>query len=210
MTHSDFFTTLQFWKRAVAGQPHAPLPQEIEAENEAQYTAWIETLGAAKIAANKAGHPCQFNKGGTSTRRVAWIKSGPHTLKVVFSQKARAQAVTQTSKAAYHSIDFTKQMGKVAELLFKHSLRGEDVTRKELEVFYSIPSNVVTGRVNELLKLSEKAPFEFGGKLYTLTTTTPRLSVCPGASPVKNEGLMWVEVTDNLPEGAQTSLFQAI
>lgn len=207
MSKPDFDTTLIAWKRAVAGQPHAPLPQEIEAESEAQYTSWIETLGATKIAANKAGHTCQFNKGGTSTRRVCWIKSGPHTLKVVFSQKARAQAVTQTSKVAYRNLDFTKQMGKVAELLFKHSLRGEDVTRKEIEVFYSIPSNAVTGRVNELLKLSLEAPFEFGGKMYTLTTTPARLSVCPGASPVKNEGLMWVEVIDNLPVVAQMDLF---
>ena len=207
MTHSDFDTTLTAWKRAVAGQPHAPLPQEIEAENEAQYTAWIETLGAAKIAANKAGHPCQFNKGGTSTRRVAWIKSGPHTLKVVLSQKARAQAVTQTSKVAYHSIDFTTQRGQVAQIIFDFSKQGDDITRKEIEVLFKLPSNVVTGRVNELLKLSLEAPFEFNGKLYTLTTTPARLSVCPGSSPVKNEGLIWVELTDNLPVGAQTSLF---
>ena len=44
MSQPDFDTTLTAWKRAVAKQPHAPLPQEIEAENDAQYTAWIETL----------------------------------------------------------------------------------------------------------------------------------------------------------------------
>ena len=208
MTHSDFFTTLQFWKRAVSGQSHAPLPQQIEAENEAQYNAWIEALMTTKIAANKAGHLCQFNKGGTSTRRVAWIKSGPHTLKVIFAQKARAQAVKETSKAAYHSLDFTTQRGLLAQIIFDCSKNGLDVTRKEIEVLFKLPSNVVTGRVNELLKLSLEAPFEFGGKPYILTTTRPRLSVCPGASPVKNEGLMWVEVTDNKPVGAQTSLFE--
>ena len=198
------------WEQKACGNPYNAFQSEIEAKSEEDFKHMANDIGAVAILMRMAGHTCQFNKGGTSTRRACWIKSGPHTLKVVFSQKARAQAVTETSKAAYHSLDFTKQMGKVAELLFKHSLRGEDVTRKELEVFYSIPSNVVTGRVNELLKLSEKAPFEFGGKMYTLTTTPARLSVCPGASPVKNEGLMWVEVIDNLPVGAQTSLFQAI
>ena len=210
MSQPDFFTTLTAWQRAVAGQPYPTLPQEIEAENETQYNAWIEALMTTKIAANKAGHTCQFNKGGTSPRRVCWIKSGPHTLKIVLSQKARAQAVTQTSKAAYHSIDFTTQRGKIAEIIFAESSKGLDITRKEIESNFGYTSNVVTPRTNELLKLSEKAPFEFNGKMYTLSTTPARLSVCPGASPVKNEGLKWVEAIDNLPVGAQTSLFQAI
>ncbi len=208
MTHSDFFTTLQFWKRAVAGQPHDQLPQQVEAENEAQYNTWVEALASAKIAANKAGHPCQFNKGGAKTRRYCWIKSGPHTLKIVFSQKARAQAVKETSKVAYHKWDFNTQRGQIAEIIFSESLKGLDITRKEIESNFGYTSNVVTPRVNELLELSLKAPFEFGGKMYTLTTTPARLSVCPGASPVKNEGLKWVEVNVNLPVGAQTSLFE--
>ena len=202
-----FINAVAAWYLAIDGKEHPALPQQLEAQTEDQYESWCISLGATKIAANKAGHTCQFNKGGTSTRRACWIKSGPHTLKVVFSQKARAQAVTETSKAAYHSLDFTTQRGLVAQIIFERSSRGLDVTRKEIEALYKLPSNVVTGRVNELLKLSMEAPFVFGGKLYTLTTTPARLSVCPGASPVKNEGLMWVEVTDNLPVGAQTSLF---
>lgn len=204
----DFPTALTAWKRAVARQSHTALPQQIEAENETQYNTWVEALASTKIAANKAGHTCQFNKGGQSSRRACWIKSGPHTLKIVFVPGKRAQAVTETSKAAYHTLDFTTQRGKIAEIIFEGSLHGLDVTRKEIEVHFGLTSNVVTGRVNELLKLSLEAPFEFGGKMYTLTTTTPRLSVCPGASPVKNEGLMWVEVNDKLPVGAQTSLFE--
>ena len=203
----DFPTAITAWKRAVAGQSHTALPQQIEAENEAQYNTWVEALASTKIAANKANYICQFNKGGTSTRRACWIKSGAHTLKVVFVPGKRAQAVTQTSKAAYHTIDFSTQRGQVAQIIFEGSLHGLDVTRKEIEVHFGYTSNVVTGRVNELLKLSLEAPFEFGGKLYTLTTTTPRLSVCPGASPVKNEGLIWVEVIDNLPDGAQIEMF---
>ena len=208
MSQDIFINSITAWKLLVQGEAlKNPLPQEIEAENEAQYNAWIEALMTTKIAANKAGHPCQFNKGGTSTRRACWIKSGPHTLKVVLSQKARAQAVTETSKVAYHTWDFNTQRGQIAEIIFAESSKGLDITRKEIESNFGYTSNVVTPRTYELLKLSLEAPFEFNGKLYTLTTTPARLSVCPGASPVKNEGLMWVEVTDNLPEGAQTSLF---
>lgn len=208
MSQDIFINSITAWKLLVQGEAlKNPLPQEIEAENEAQYNAWIEALMTTKIAANKAGHPCQFNKGGTSTRRACWIKSGPHTLKVVLSQKARAQAVTETSKVAYHTWDFNTQRGQIAEIIFAESSKGLDITRKEIESNFGYTSNVVTPRTYELLKLSLEAPFEFNGKLYTLTTTPARLSVCPGASPVKNEGLMWVEATDNKPVGAQMEMF---
>lgn len=114
----------------------------------------------------------------------------------------RQQAVTQTSKAAYHTIDFTTQRGKIAEAIWNESKAGKDVTRQELSILHGFEKNAVCGRVNELLKASQEAPFEFEGRRYRLVVTEPRLSRFKGASNVKNEGLRWWPV-----EAEQTKLF---
>ena len=119
------------------------------------------------------------------------------------SKATRPQAVAQTSKAAYHTIDFSTQRGKIAEAIWNESKAGKDVTRQELSILHGFEKNAVCGRVNELLKASQDAPFEFEGRRYRLVVTEPRLSRFKGASNVKNEGLRWWPT-----EAEQTKLFQ--
>ena len=103
----------------------------------------------------------------------------------------RPQAVTETSREAYHSLDFSTQRGKIAEAIWNESKAGRDVTRQELSVLHGFEKNAVCGRVNELLKASQDAPFEFEGRRYRLIVTEPRLSRFKGASNKPNEGLRW-------------------
>lgn len=103
----------------------------------------------------------------------------------------RPQAVTETSREAYHSLDFSTQRGKIAEAIWNESKAGRDVTRQELSVLHNFEKNAVCGRVNELLKASQDAPFEFEGRRYRLVVTEPRLSRFKGASNKPNEGLRW-------------------
>lgn len=205
-THQTFQAHLTSWKHAVAGGKHDPLPVEVVAETLEQFQEWAKILAQVKIQANKAGFLCEFNKGGSS-RKASWIKSGPYTLKVVFNAGAkRVQSVTETSREAYHTIDFTTQRGKIADAIFAYSKLGADVTRKELQVWQHLDSNQVCGRVKELLEMSEEKPFSFGDKKYRLDIVCSRLSKCSGASDKANEALKWVEVQSEL-KSASAGLF---
>ena len=197
-THQAFQAHLTSWKHAVAGYHHDPLPVEVVAETLEQFNEWAKTLAQVKIQANKHGFLCEFNKGG-SPRKAAWIKSGPYTLKVVFTAGAkRVQSVTETSREAYHTIDFTTQRGKIADAIFSYSKLGADVTRKELQLWQHLDSNQVCGRVKELLEMSEEKPFSFGDKKYRLDIVCSRLSKCSGSSDKANEALKWVEVQSDV------------
>ena len=189
----SFDKHLTAWKLAVAGKSHAPLPVDVVAESLEQFTMWQNRLAKVKVEAEKAGYVCQYNKGGKPGRFAAWVVSGGFTLKVVYTDKAkRPQAVTQTSREAYHSLDFTTQRGQIAAIIFDSTMKGKSITRKEIEVFHGLGCNVVAGRVKELLEMSEAAQFVFGQYKYRLKVTGTRLSKCEGASNVPNEELVWM------------------
>lgn len=110
-----FQIALASWILAVDGQPHSPIPLEVQAETAEQFQAWAKEMAAAKLSANRGGHDCQHNKGTFNGRPVAWITSEGHTLKVVFKAKAkRPQAVTETSREAYHSLDLGDKCKEMA------------------------------------------------------------------------------------------------
>lgn len=200
------------WKWAVAGMAKCQWPMEIIASDLPEFQNWQRQLLQAKTDANNAGHTCNFNKGGTpSGRCAAWVVANGHTLKIVFNAKdKRPQQVTQTSRDAYHSIDFTTQRGQIASIIFDATRSNQDITRKEIEVLHGLGCNQVTGRVKELLEMSETMPFQFGGKPYVLQVVTTRLSTCKGSSNVPNEALRWVLVAGDRQAAPSynTALFQ--
>jgi len=202
----SFHQALTAWKYAVVGKSAGPWPGEMAASSYEEFENWQAQLAATKIEANKKGYTCQFNKGGSKSGRVAaWVVANGNVFKIVFQAKAkRPQAVTQTSRNAYHTIDFETSRGQVAQAIFEYTVMNglPDVTRKEIEVWQRMGCNQVTGRVKELLEMSEKAPFVFGGTPYRLQVVSVRLSKCDGASDKVNEGLRWVAA------GVQASLFQ--
>ena len=198
----SFNQHLTAWKWAVAGKSHSPIPLEIVAASLDEFQNWQAQLQATKIEAEKAKYKCQFNKGGTQSGRIAaWITCNGFTLKIAFTAKSkRPQDVKPTSKEAYHTIDFTTQRDRIAEIIRQHH---QGITRKEIEVFHDFGSNAVTGRVKELLEMSAEKPFRLGGVLYRLEVVGTRLSLCKGASRVPNEILQWMPAD----EGAQMNLF---
>lgn len=194
---TSFPEYLKAWKWAVSGKPKGTLPTDYAVYSQEAFAECCTEMAKAKVAANNKGIACQYNKGAKAGRAVAWIVANGVTLKVVFADKAkRQQAVTQTSRDAYHSMDFTTQRGQIASIIHEYTvLQGDpDITRKEIEVWQKIRCNVVCGRVKELLEMSEEKPFDFGGKPYRLQVVSTRLSKCDGASNVPNEALRWVEV----------------
>ena len=129
-----------------------------------------------------------------------------YTLRVTLEKPTkRAQDVKPTSIEAYHTIDFSTQRDRIAEIIRQHH---QGITRKEIEVFHGFGSNVVTGRVKELLEMSAEKPFLLGGGLYRLEVVGTRLSLCKGASKVPNEILQWMPVKQPADAGAQITLFQ--
>jgi len=144
-THQTFQSHLTSWKHAVAGNPHDPLPVEVVAEYLEQFYEWAKILAQAKIQANKHGFLCEFNKGGSS-RKAAWIKSGPYTLKVVFNAGAkRAQAVTETSREAYKSVDLSTSCEEVARAAIKIGVVTDNEVARVLNM---VPSSVSARRNN--------------------------------------------------------------
>lgn len=200
-----FKTSLDAWKFAVVGQKKSDYPFEVSAATQEGFRAFVSEMGKAQISAQRNGIECKLGGSKTASIEIAWITANGHTLRVCYKKGKRAQAVTQTSREAYHAIDFDSQRGKIANCIFDHTVSQgyPDITRKEIEVWGRFPVNAVAGRVNELLEMSAKSPVKFNSFYYQLVTTEPRLSRCEGASSVKNEGLKWRQVDG----GGQAKLF---
>ena len=148
MTTPSFAQHLTAWKFAVKGQKHPPLPIEIVATTLDEFQNWQAQHMQKKIAANKAGYHCQFNKGGTkSGRMAAWITSGGFTLKIAFTAKTkRPQAVTETSRAAYRTVDLGERCEAVARAAIKLGLCTDNEVGREI----GMPANLVSGRRNNI------------------------------------------------------------
>jgi len=154
-THQTFQTHLTSWKHAVAGNPHLPLPVDVVAESMDQFNEWAKILAQVKIQANKAGFLCEFNKGGSS-RKAAWIKSGPYTLKVVFTAGANPtikKGVADSSIEKYHDIDTRNQTMKVAMAAASLTKEYGYTTDSEVAEIVGIPSARVSARRTEIERL---------------------------------------------------------
>jgi len=104
----------------------------------------------------------------------------------------RPQAVTETSREAYKTLDFSTSQGAVLNTIYDATLNGLDITRAEIAALLQMEKSSVSGRVNELMKMSESQPFKINGKYYRLSETDKRRSNLPDAS-VKNEAFRLVE-----------------
>lgn len=124
--------------------------------------------------------------------------------------KTRPQAVTETSRAAYRTLDFSTSQGAVLNAIYGATLNGLDITRAEIAALLQMEKSSVSGRVNELMKMSEAQPFKINGKYYRISDTDKRRSNLPDAT-VKNEAFRLVECAPYnfkpAAEVAQTQLF---
>jgi len=123
----------------------------------------------------------------------------------------RPQAVTETSREAYHTLDFSTSQGSVLSAIYGATLNGLDITRAEIAALLQMEKSSVSGRVNELMKMSEAQPFKINGKYYRLSDTDKRRSNLPDAT-VKNEAFRLVECSPYnfkpaAESAAQTQLF---
>lgn len=150
-----FHQHLTAWKWAVAGKSHAPLPPEIVAASPEEFSLWSNQLAQAKVDANKAGYQCQFNKGSKPGRSAAWVVSGGHTLKVVFTAKKQPtkKGVAATSIEKYHSLDTRGQTMQVAMVAASLTQKHGHTTDSQVAEFVGIPSARVSARRNEIERL---------------------------------------------------------
>lgn len=165
------------------------------------HTKALHTLQSALRA---SGKEARLTSG---TGKYVAITYGGLTLRVQTPKAPKKTNVTATSIEAYHSIDFTSQRDRIAEIIWQYRNYEKGITRKEIEVFHNFGSNAVTGRVKELLEMSQEKPFLLSGGLYMLQVVGTRLSLCAGASRVPNEVLQWMPVSEPSPVGEQKELF---
>ena len=162
----------------------------------------LESAAADMLQTQKTLHANgkQTKLSGVNGKSVT-LSYGGYILRVRLQKpNKRAQGVKPTSLEAYHTIDFTTQRDRIAEIIRQHH---QGITRKEIEVFHGFGSNAVTGRVKELLEMSQEKPFRLDGGLYRLEVVGTRLSLCKGASHVPNEILQWMPVKQPADAGAQ-------
>lgn len=184
------------WKRAVAGLPHDSWPNPIDAANLAEYREWCKELSTAQGDANKAGYVCSakgVEKKDKGYVRM-WIDVKGCSIGVKYQHATRPQAVTDTSRAAYMTVDFTTVRGRIAQAIMDATVAGRDITRNEIVETTGISVNSVCGRVNELLKGTAETPIQADGKTWRLMVTGRRKSNITGGGEVENEALRFVEV----------------
>jgi len=120
----------------------------------------------------------------------------------------RPQAVKETSREAYHTLDFSNENGQVADYILRMS--ANDVTRAEIAHALSMEKSSVSRAVNALFKICENEPLKIGDKYYRIAHTQKRLSDFPGAPAVQVEAFRLVQTAPyNFTEkkAVQASLF---
>ena len=176
------------WKKAVAGWPHEAWPEAIETHDEREYMRWSALLNQATTAAKRGGY--RASMGGAETPsggKKMWATANGKRLTICFVPKPRRQAVTDTSKAAYQTINFDTVRGKVALCIMEATKAGKDVTRNEIVEKTGIPINSVCPRVSELMEC--ETPIRIEEQNWRLVVCGERLTNLPGAANVKNEAL---------------------
>jgi len=207
--------TRAFYRRVI-GNPRSGdtgKPSVFETDSMPEFTEAATHLGGTVAKALKdVGVNTDMRGGKKPGSQWATLRTeSGDTFTVRYRQGVkRPQAVTQTSREAYHSIDFSTCQGRVLDLIYAVSLKGLDVTRAEIADVLDMDKSGVSGRVNELFEMAKAQPFRIDGKYYRLSNTSPRLSNLPGAT-VKNEAFRLVECPayNNSPAApaAQTKLF---
>lgn len=196
----QFTTAIQNFRQYCIGAtkpPAMPVFEVATVEDLVSHTKALHTLQSALRASGKEAQLTSW------AGKYAALTYGGLTLRVQTPKVAKKTNVAATSIEAYHSIDFTSQRARIAEIIWQHH---QGVTRKEIEVYHNFGSNAVTGRVKELLEMSQDKPFLLSGGLYRLQVVGTRLSLCQGASRVPNEVLQWMPVSEPSPVGEQTAL----
>lgn len=182
------------WKKAVATWQYTPWPETITTDDLKIYRFWCNELNKAAISARDKNYMVTVKgidkpKGGGKSM---YIRHDVHTLKIAYVPRPRQQAVTETSKAAFHALERTSLQGRIAELIGERSVGGGNVTRKEIAAALDLETSTVSARVNELLSLPG---FHLNGQKCKIVITGERVSNVPGAK-MKNEALrleLWQE-----------------
>ncbi len=127
-------------------------------------------------------------------------------IRVTLKEGAKQTAVTETSRHAYHTSDFSTQAAQVAGYVFDRSQNGGDVTRAEIADALKIQEGRVAARVNVLLKQYENGGYTAPSGEYRLVLTTPRISRFQGASDKPNEAMLFEKIS-HASQGEQKELF---
>ncbi|GAB4486659.1 MAG: hypothetical protein OHK0019_00730 [Saprospiraceae bacterium] len=192
---TDIETHIGNWKKAVAGWQHEAWPEAIETHDEREYMRWSVLLNHATTAAKRGGYPASMRGAeAQSGGKKMWATANGKRLTIAYTPKPRKQAVTDTSKAAYQTINFDTVRGKVALCIMEATKAGGDITRNEIVEKTGLSVNNVCGRVNELL--NAETPLRIEEKDWRLVVCGERLTNLPGAANVKNEALrfkLWKE-----------------
>lgn len=189
-----------------------PTPQDKRQSEE--YVAASEDqfsdICALMLKAQKAlGEGCRFSGSKQSAGNVsAWITCDGFRFRVRYRFATRPQSVTDTSRAAYHTLDFSSERGRVADCILRMS--ADDITRAEIAYLTGLEKSNVSGRVNELFEMCQAAPLKMRDKFYALEHTQKRLSDFPGAPAVSVQAFRFRQVDANHKQPApavQTELF---
>jgi hypothetical protein len=125
------------------------------------------------------------------------------TLRVQVEKAAKHTNVTETSRNAYHSTDFSTQEKRIAAFIFLHTKDGGDVTRAEIANRIGVQEGRVAARVNALLKEYGQGGYTSPHGNYRLVLTGKRLSKYAGASDKPNEALRFEKCEPAPESGAQ-------
>ena len=204
---------LRAFYRRVIGNPEPgddKIPATFETAYMAEYTAAVQHLGKVRGFLLEAGVECTL-KGGIkpdSRWTVLRAETGESFTVRFKAAKTRPQAVTGTSRDAYHTLDFSSERGRVADCILRMS--AGDVTRAEIAYQTGLEKSSVSGRVNELFGLCESGPLKLRDAFYTLEHTQKRISDFPGAPAVSVQAFRFLQVDANHKQPApavQTELF---
>ena len=166
----------------------------------------LESAAAEMLQTQKAlrENNKEVKFGGSEGKYVQLSYDG-YILRVTLAKVAKHTNVTETSRNAYHSQDFSTQAAQVAGCIFDHS--EGDITRAEIADRLGIQEGRVSARVFALLKEYKDGGYTDKSGNYRLILTVPRLSRCPGASDKLNEAMRFESVKQPA-DAVQTSLFE--
>ena len=209
MNEPAYLEPLRAFYRKAQGNP-TPQDKRQSEEYVAASEDQFSDICALMLKAQKAlGEGCRFSGSKQSAGNVsAWITCDGFRFRVRYRFATRPQAVTGTSRDAYHTLDFSSERGRVADCILRMS--ADDITRAEIAYLTGLEKSNVSGRVNELFEMCQAAPLKMRDKFYALEHTQKRLSDFPGAPAVSVQAFRFRQVDANHKQPApavQTELF---
>ncbi len=190
-------TAIINFKLAMFEKPFEAWPELAYHSQEAFQMAQRQ-LGDLVLAARKAGYTIRHSGAENRKEKTAWnrISFGARVLTIRYAAApVRVVNVRDTSREAYHTVDFSTALGRVAAAIMANpdSLRGEIAQMLDME------KSTCTARIADLLK----APVTLNGVDYILTEGDKRKSMESGVS---GHTLRFVKYEPN-PTPVQVSLF---